>query len=76
MKVRLIRKFAEVIDGVDLSKAREGETLDLSARDANLLMAEGWAEQEWAEQEGGTPARDQAHDQPRRKRTPRSAKKR
>lgn len=71
MKVRLTRKFADLINGIDLSKARAGETLDLSAHDANMLMAEGWAEYE-----GGTSAPDKADERPRPKRTPRSAKKR
>jgi hypothetical protein len=44
MKVRLTRKYADVIDGVDLSNVRTGETLDLPAREARLLLAEGWAE--------------------------------
>ena len=70
MKVRLIRKFADLIDGIDLSRAKAGETLDLPAHDANLLIAEGWAEYE-----GGTPALEKADDDPRRNRTPRSAKK-
>lgn len=71
MKVRLTRKFANLIDGIDLSKAKAGEMLDVSAHDANVLMAEGWAEYE-----GGTSAPDQAEERPRPKRTPRSAKKR
>ena len=43
MRVRLKRKLSESINGVDLSRAREGDTLDLSPRDALLLIAEGWA---------------------------------
>ncbi len=43
MRVRLKRKLSESINGVDLSGAREGDTLDLSPRDALLLIAEGWA---------------------------------
>jgi hypothetical protein len=68
MKVRLTRKFAELINGVDLSKVRAGDTLDLSTRDAQILLAEGWAA---PEREGGVPPRSEASDQPRRKRTPR-----
>jgi hypothetical protein len=44
MAVRLTRKLAEVIDGVDLSTSRVGQTLYLPWRDAWLLIAEGWAE--------------------------------
>ena len=43
IKVRLTRKFAQFINGVDLSRARAGEEIELSARDAELLIAEGWA---------------------------------
>jgi hypothetical protein len=44
MRVRLTRKYAEVIDGVDLSDADVGDRLDLSQHDAEVLIAEGWAE--------------------------------
>jgi hypothetical protein len=42
--VRLTRKYAAVIDGVDLTNADVGDRLDLSQRDADVLIAEGWAE--------------------------------
>jgi hypothetical protein len=41
--VRLTRKYAEAIDGVDLSRNQVGDVLDLSPRDARMLIAEGWA---------------------------------
>jgi hypothetical protein len=44
--VRLTRKFADAIDGVDLSNAHVGDRLDLSPRDAEVLIAEGWAERD------------------------------
>ena len=44
VKVRLTHKFAESINGIDLSRVRQGEALELSQRDASLLVAEGWAE--------------------------------
>jgi hypothetical protein len=44
MVVRLTRKLANMIDGVDLSAYRVGQLLDLPWRDARLLLAEGWAE--------------------------------
>jgi len=44
MRVRLTRKLAEAIDGVDLSGHSVGETFDLPRRDARLLIAEGWAQ--------------------------------
>jgi hypothetical protein len=43
MKVRLTKKLAERIDGVDLSEYRVGEVLDLSARESRVLIAEEWA---------------------------------
>jgi hypothetical protein len=42
--VRLTRKYAEMIDGVDLTDANVGDELNLSQRDADVLVAEGWAE--------------------------------
>ena len=69
MKIRLTRKLADLLNGIDLSKAREGETLDLSEREARLLLAEGWAEYD-----GGNQPRHQA-DEPARKRRWRRSKK-
>ena len=43
IRVRLTRKFAQMINGIDLSRARAGEEIELSRRDAELLVAEGWA---------------------------------
>jgi len=62
MKVRLTRKFADLIDGIDLSKAHTGETLDLSPRDAEMLLAEGWAEYA-----GGEQPREKAYEAPPKK---------
>jgi hypothetical protein len=44
MKVRLTKKLAECIDGVDLADRRVGEVFELTAEDARLLVAEAWAE--------------------------------
>ena len=44
VSVRLTHKFAELINGIDLSRVREGEEMQLSRRDASILVAEGWAE--------------------------------
>jgi len=43
MRVRLTRKLAECVDGVDLSSYREGDVLALDRHEAELLLAEGWA---------------------------------
>lgn len=42
--VRLTRKFAEAIDGIDLSSRQVGDRLALPREDAQILIAEGWAE--------------------------------
>jgi hypothetical protein len=67
LKIRLTRKFSNVINGVDLSKVRAGETIDLSDHDAEMLMAEGWAEMA-----GPTAPRAEAHEKPRKSSRPRT----
>ena len=56
MKIRLNRKFAQAINGIDLSRAQAGQDLVLPLREARMLIAEGWA----------TPL-DGANDKPKRK---------
>jgi hypothetical protein len=43
MRVRLTRKLAERIDGVDLSGHQVRDVLDIPRREARLLLAERWA---------------------------------
>jgi hypothetical protein len=43
MRVRLTRRLAECVDGIDLSRRRVGDVFDVSQRDAAILIAEGWA---------------------------------
>jgi len=43
IRVRLVRKLADYLDGIDLSAYNEGDLLDLPRREAELLIAEGWA---------------------------------
>jgi hypothetical protein len=43
MLVRVTRKLAEAIDGVDLSGVHVGDVINLPARKARLLIAEEWA---------------------------------
>ena len=43
-QVRLNRKFADFLDGIDLTKATAGEVIELPAQEAMMLIAEGWAE--------------------------------
>jgi hypothetical protein len=42
MRVRLIRKLAERLDGIDLSECAVGDELNLSQRKARLIVAERW----------------------------------
>ena len=46
MLVRLTRKLAERIDGVDLSRNAVGNLIDLPDHKGRLLIAEGWATEE------------------------------
>jgi hypothetical protein len=59
MKVRLTRKYANEIDGVDLRGHEPGDVFDLSPHDACLLVAEEWAMPE--------RRRRQTEDAPRRR---------
>ena len=44
MQVRLIKKFAYFLNGVDLRALRVGECVDLPAATARMMVLEGWAE--------------------------------
>jgi hypothetical protein len=44
IRVRLTKKFANMIDGVDLSRYMVGQTLKVTPAEARVLTAEGWAE--------------------------------
>jgi hypothetical protein len=46
MRVRLTRKLANEMDGVDVTHANVGDVLELHESQAQLLIAEGWAVQE------------------------------
>jgi len=43
MRIRLTRKFADMLDGIDLRCRRVGDTWDLPDEDARLLILEAWA---------------------------------
>lgn len=58
--VRLTRKLAQRIDGIDLSGSAVGDTLYLTTQEAALIVAEGWGER----------LRHTAEDRERRKRRP------
>lgn len=44
LRVRLTRKLADTLNGVDVSKVQVGECLDLLPAAARALILEGWAE--------------------------------
>ena len=44
MHVRLFKKFASFLNGVDLRNVRVGECVDLPAATARMMVLEGWAE--------------------------------
>ena len=65
VQVRLTKKLAEAIDGIDLSDRRVGDVVDLPTHDAQILLAEGWASP--VEPAFGARARrTDANDRPRR----------
>jgi hypothetical protein len=67
--VRLIRKYADILDGVNLQTAKVGDRLDLPRRDADVLIAEGWAERAEERRVRLVPRRAvAAADSPRRSR--------
>lgn len=68
MRVQLIRKLAAMIDGVDLTHSEVGDLIELPARDARLLIAEGWAVPTGAEMTSvARPRRAEAADRPSRR---------
>jgi hypothetical protein len=56
MRVKLIRKFANAINGIDLTNVRVGDVVDMKPHHAALLVAEGWAEELAPEQTQSRPA--------------------
>jgi hypothetical protein len=43
LRVELVRKLADYLDGIDVSNHQQGDIIDLSRHDAQMLIAEGWA---------------------------------
>ena len=62
MKVRLLKKLAQQVDGIDLRAHKEGESFELPPSDASLLVAERWAVPERRERSEGTPHRRRTSD--------------
>jgi len=68
MLVRLVRKLADSLDGIDVSGQREGDVLDLPAGRAALLIAEHWAVPVQERRKASTiNERSLAADRPRRR---------
>jgi hypothetical protein len=44
VRVRLLKKLAEKLNGVDLSECKVGDIIELSNALAAMLIREGWAE--------------------------------
>jgi len=44
MRIRLVRKLAERLNGIDVSLRGVGDVIELPIRDAQMLVAEGWAQ--------------------------------
>ena len=64
MKVRLTRKYAERIDGIDLSGRQPGDLLDLPPNEARIIVAEEWAVLERRERQTSTGPRRRVADHP------------
>jgi hypothetical protein len=64
MKVRLTRKHAERIDGIDLRGREPGDLLDLPPREAQLIVAEQWAIPERRQRDLCALTRRRADDYP------------
>lgn len=73
MRIRLIRKFAESLDGIDLSRCCVGDIMDLPQREAETLIVEGWALP--TESRSGSAVAYQAADARQRSREERPARK-
>lgn len=43
VRLRLVRKLADYLDGIDLTAYNVGDVFDLPHRHAELLIIEGWA---------------------------------
>lgn len=50
VRVRLTRKLANSIDGIDLRKVKAGDVVDVSPDEARILIAEGWGRADDSEQ--------------------------
>jgi CheY-like chemotaxis protein len=44
VRIRITRRLANTLNGIDLSRVHVGDVVDLSDWDARVLVAEGWGE--------------------------------
>jgi hypothetical protein len=63
MRIRLTRKLAQYLDGIDVSANQVGDVLDLPRREAELLIAERWAEAYFESVKGPARSPDRADQQ-------------
>lgn len=66
MQVRIIRKFADFINGVDLSRIQVGDVITVPVREGRILIAEQWA----VAHDGRSDTRPASADRPRRDKKP------
>ena len=45
MRFKLVRKLANVINGIDLTSVNEGDVVVVTPQQAAILVAAGWVEQ-------------------------------
>ena len=45
MRVKLVRKFANILNGIDLTKISVGDVINVAPHQAAMLILEGWAEE-------------------------------
>ncbi|MBI2186054.1 MAG: response regulator [Acidobacteria bacterium] len=60
MQIRIIRKFANFINDVDLSRVQVGDVITVPVRSAEMLIAEGWAVAQDARRDGDSRATNHA----------------
>ena len=69
MRVQLIHKLADHLDGVDVSPYQEGDVIDLPREEAELLLAERWVQPLPHRQRSTPTCRAFACEAPLRRRT-------
>ena len=62
MRVRLTRKLADMIDGVDVRAYSPGDVVDFPPADARLLIAEEWGIEERRFRSGAAPGEERRRE--------------